>query len=165
MRAFGKFRPKPAWLMHREAIDAFEVLGPDARCCVSALTNILVEKNISPSSQAAIASALGAIGPSANAAIPALLREVKVTNSNARLDAIVALGAIHSGPEDVVPILIDCLDDPSPSVRAIAARSLGMFGTNAGSALPRLSRLNNEGRFQRIIDLAIKQITGMASRD
>src|SRR4030095_14816003 len=40
MRAFGKFRPKPAWLMHREAIDAFEVLGPDARCCVSAFTHI-----------------------------------------------------------------------------------------------------------------------------
>jgi hypothetical protein len=79
---------------------------------------------------------LGAFGPAARTAVPDLVRIVKGANFNARAPAIMSLGEIHSDPEVVVPLLIECLK--IDQLAANAAHALSAYGSQARAAVPAL---------------------------
>ena len=129
----------PATRRNSEAALAFGVLGAAGSNAVPALIQIY-EERISDASQMSTAWSLGWIGPTAAAAVPALVRTASNTNANAyvRGFAAEALGYIHAEPESVVPTLIISLKDSEPFVREHAAEALGSFGTDAKAAIPAL---------------------------
>lgn len=51
-----------------------------------------------------------------------------------------------AGGREVIPELIALLGDPRPDVRIVAASALSSFGSDAGAALPALTRLTNDMR-------------------
>ena len=119
------------------ACEAFRVLGAEAKSAVPALIAI-ANQNISPSSRCCAIRALGSIGPSANGAVPALLRWATNANAGVRYTAISALGKIGTEPDRVVPVLINAMHDPAPHVRTSALHALQDFGPNAKLAVPAL---------------------------
>jgi hypothetical protein len=122
------------------AVTGFKALGPQASNAVPRLIEIFdSDPHLFP--QQAIPAILGDIGPSAQQAIPALLRGMTHTNSFVRYNAIFAIGRIHPEPKVVVPALITRLNDPDILVRAQAARALGAFGKDAQPAVPVLLEL------------------------
>jgi len=125
---------------HRQAVQAFEILGDDAKGAVPALIKIY-NLNISDDSQYAVAAALGWIGPSARLAIPSLLQGMNGTNFHVRLFSIRALGQIHAESAVIVPALKGQLKDREPTVQMFAIGALGDFGPDAKPAVPALIQL------------------------
>jgi HEAT repeat protein len=119
------------------ACQAFRVLGAEAQSAVPALIEI-ANQNISPSSRYCAIRAVGSIGPSANGAVPALLRWAINPDAGVRCSAIFALGKIGAEPDRVVPVLMNALHDPRPDVRINAVRALVQFGPKARLAVPAL---------------------------
>lgn len=96
-------------------------------------------------------NALGAMGPAAEPAVPALIdllrnpaRAEKGTNApsklvgNSRSAAAAALGRIGPRANEAVPTLIAALEDENLPVRRWSATSLGEIGAEARSAVPAL---------------------------
>ena len=81
------------------------------------------------------ADALGAIGPEAKAAVPALAQALKDKDCDVRLYAAVALGKIGSEAGVAVPALIEALKDEDLCVRMGAEKALGEIGPTAMPAL------------------------------
>jgi hypothetical protein len=123
-----------------EAFTAFMVLGSGASNAVPGLIAI-IQSDPDPYPQTAVPVILGQIGPAAEQAIPALLRDIAHTNECVRHNAVWALAHIHAQPKLVVPALIKCLNDPEADVRATASWALGEFGKDAQSAIPALFAL------------------------
>ena len=119
------------------ACEAFRVLGAEAQSAVPALIEI-ANQNISHSSRCCAIRAVGSIGPSANGAVPALLRWATNPDAGVRCNAIFALGKIGAEPHRVVPVLMNALHDPRPDVRFNAVRALVQFGPKARLAVPAL---------------------------
>jgi hypothetical protein len=86
--------------------------------------------------RAGAASYLGAFGPAAKAAIPALMQAVQSSDDAVHESAITALGDIHCEPELVIPFLTRYLDNDN--VNDEAASALGKYGTLAQSAVPKI---------------------------
>jgi HEAT repeat protein len=129
------------WSHGRKHLDS---LAPDV---VSALVEALNDSVTSVRSNAA--RALGYIGASAKDAVPALLQAAD--NPELRAEAVTALGDIwfygrrdtiveclDSLAPDVVPALVEALNDSASSVRSNAARALGYIGAPAKDAVPAL---------------------------
>lgn len=74
---------------------------------------------------------LGALGPSASNAVPALLSVLNEQNTIARQMAIRALGQIRSRPELTVPALTNLLNDPLFGTQMAALSALRAFGYEA----------------------------------
>jgi HEAT repeat protein len=81
------------------------------------------------------AKSLGALGPLAESAVPALLKRLHDPESYIGLEAADALARI--GPASV-PGLTLALSDDAPRVRQAAAFALGQAGASAEPAIPRL---------------------------
>jgi HEAT repeat protein len=87
------------------------------------------------------ASALGHIGPTAAAAVPALIGLLKdpdpAPDPDMRLAAILALGRIGDAAADAAPALIGLLKspDPDPCVRLAVILALGHIGNADAVAL------------------------------
>jgi hypothetical protein len=113
----------------------FRALGTNAAAAVPALMQIA---NGKPGSRQDAIMSLGYIGPAAEAAVPSLLRLTGDTNWAIRLFSFVALGKIHSRPEDVFPALYNGLQDTNQRVRMAAAFAFAGFGESAASAVPQL---------------------------
>ena len=96
-------------------------LRSNAELAVPALVECL--NNEKADRQRAI-EALGAFGPSAKEAVPSLLGLATNADANVRGSACAALGEIHAQPDRVVPVLIDALHDPDPTVRRCATKAL-----------------------------------------
>jgi HEAT repeat protein len=111
-------------------------------------------KRKSRSSRSAAAVGLAALGPTAHAAIPALVTtmqeaiaaEHSTTVYGARTAR--ALGRIapqspdgQAKSADVIAALTEALDAPDASIRTAAAEALGNFGPKAAKAIPRLREL------------------------
>ncbi len=96
------------------------------------------------SNAAAIAYALGQIGPNAAAAVPALNKMLESPDSNVALADAWALVHICPASEDVaakaVPVLIAGLSSPLPVARRGAAEALRDMGPLARQALPALQK-------------------------
>jgi HEAT repeat protein len=81
---------------------------------------------------------LGAIGPAAEAAVPALVLALKDTDRSMGCRTATALGRIGPAAEQAVPALIEALEHPR--LRNHAARALGRIGPAAKAAVPALVR-------------------------
>ena len=122
---------------NQKACFAFRILGTNAACAVPALIEIY-EDGRSPFSQQCAAGVLGDIGPAAQAAIPALLRNVTNRDYDLRRTTVWAVGRIGGEPNVIVPVLRGVLKDPRIDVRDAAMVSLAAFGGHARSAVPEI---------------------------
>lgn len=118
----------------------FLLFSEDAKGAVPELATLVKRGSGTDGREEAIV-ALGHIGPSAQAAVPALLAIALDAKDPDRDGAIYSLGCIHSSPESAVPVLENCLRDPDGRVRYNAARSLSKFGEAAKSSAPTLVTL------------------------
>jgi HEAT repeat protein len=122
-------------LRNHLAARGFEILGAAGKEAVPALVQIL-EQNISASSRAATAEALGNIGPPAEEAIPSLLRVLDGQRAYEKCWSCYALAKIHRNPQQVVPALMKSALGPDCNVRAAAIAALGKLGSDAKLAVP-----------------------------
>ncbi len=91
------------------------------------------------------ASALGNFGPAAKDAIPVLREELKGEPKRGWWLAADTLGKI--GDEDVVPILIEALENRDGDIRRASMRALGNLGTLAQPAIATLEKAREEDSF------------------
>jgi len=70
-------------------------------------------------------------------------------DATVRFAAVQALGLQTQYPTEVIPLLINALDDPYNSVWSSAINSLARFGTNEGKAFEALSNLAATGSVRR----------------
>jgi hypothetical protein len=103
---------------------------------LNGLPGIYIPYSAAPQRRAEAALDLGDFGPAAKAAIPFLIQAVQGSDAAVRKDAIKSLGAIHSEPEVVIPVLTKYLDDGQ--LNDEAATALGNFGSLARPAIPKL---------------------------
>ncbi len=94
------------------------------------------------------------MGAQGDAAIPTLIKALKVENPELVWHAAHALGAISAKPAEVVPALTPLLKSSSPEVRAHAAIALGSFGGAAKSAVPELIKLLSDSDLNVKLDAA-----------
>ncbi|MDB6068148.1 MAG: repeat protein [Pedosphaera sp.] len=139
LRVF-KMKQVPAAIQWQEGYCGFRALGVDGKEAVPELIEIYEWNNL-PEARYAIAGALGAIGPAAKAAVPALIRGIG-KNGILSSEAVDALGEIHSEPELTVPVLLKYLGRDSP-FRRDAAVALAHFGADAKPAVPLLLEMIN----------------------
>lgn len=112
----------------------------------SALVPALIKRLETDDAKSGVAhvQALGAIGPAARAAAPALLLSAKESNDDLRGAVIAALGDIAADERRCVPWLIEQLERDEQVIRA--ANALAQFGGRARSALPHLAPLLKSAR-------------------
>ena len=89
--------------------------------------------------------ALGAFGPAATGARETILSLTTATDAHIRPAAVAALWAVGGDPAEVMPLLLDLLDDPITFRISDAAGLLGEMGPPASAALPRLRNLLTHG--------------------
>jgi hypothetical protein len=135
---FVRIRYRYARTRHDDAAYAFQILGTDAACAVPELIRICEHSRYCTSREYA-AKALDKIGPAANAAVPALLRNFSHANAEVRFAAVSAIYSIGGDPTIVVPALTGVLKDPNRDVRFNAVAALRKFGKQAKSAIPELT--------------------------
>jgi len=134
-------------------LEALKTLGAKAAPAVDNLIPLLNEKYVGSFA----AQALGAIGPDAAAAAPALI-EAAVNWKKDRADALCALAEIKAGGAQfakVAPKLLDDLDLRNYTLRALAA-----MGPDAAAAMPAVAKLlDSEDDYER--SEAVKALAGM----
>lgn len=131
--------PEPA--VRVEAARAlFEATGT-----VEGVVPVLVAALEEPEVHWQAALALGAMGPAAASAVPALLErlESEVAHRPARMPATASLALARMGAV-ATPGLVELLHHPEPSVRLGAVTALAGHGPGARSAVPRLIELLEE---------------------
>lgn len=68
-------------------------------------------------------------------AVPLIIQRLNDPDPEVRTRSLAALGAIKLRPNEVVPAVMVCLDDPFPNASWHAADALGQFGSDAKSAV------------------------------
>jgi hypothetical protein len=132
-------RFKTAETQHLYALFGFYCLGPQGKSAMPALIEISNEYRPGRDDDPVpIARIFAGLGPAAADAVPWLVQDITDTNVLIRLNAVEALGKIHSRPELAVPALTGSLRDPDMAVRVNAAFSLEAFESDAKSAVPEL---------------------------
>jgi len=123
------------------------------RAVVTALVDALTDPD--GAVRRATASSLGAIGPEAVDAIPALAATAMDSDPSVRNATIEALGRM--GSPAAVPVLVQALKDPETA--SLAVRALGNMGPTARGAIPALKefQLQNGTRHSEV-EAAIKAI-------
>jgi hypothetical protein len=114
---------------HRGAM-GLQALGQAAGSAVPAVIQIY-EARLSPSSERWSSYALGAIGPAAKEAIPALLRGATNANPQSRQNSLIALASMHTEPALVVAALTNAFRDEDGNVRLWACNRFGLLGNEA----------------------------------
>ena len=128
----------PAVVRHQWAELGFMLLGSAGSNAVPSLVEVLDAETWGTAQWSAV-QALGAIGPAATPAAPAILRALAGTNNMDQGRCLWALGQIHGHPESVVPVLIKHLNQRN--FEQVAAEALGQFGPEAAPAVPDLIRI------------------------
>lgn len=137
---FIKFNFADAERIRVMGVRGFKALGESTKGAVPDLLTLVKGGSGTVGREEAI-YCLAHIGPSAQAAIPALLVIASDAKDQNRSDAFMVLGYIHASPESVVPFLTSRLRDPDEVVRLNAIRALYRFGEAAKSAVPSLNAL------------------------
>jgi len=167
------------WLLEKKeerqknAMKAFEVLGPIAAPAVPELHRLVCRTNAPETAERAL-TALASIGPAAvpavidilstthfsghwimqnclgilgtNAApvVPILIKNLRNPDEQVAQNSALSLGAVGCDPERSVSALIEVLGDPRPKVRKAAITALLSFGSSARDALPALTNFLND---------------------
>lgn len=105
-----------------------ERCGPRAAGVVPALVEELRAETDPPYCAAAALEALGAIGPAAKGAVPAVAALLAKPDDDWRIPAAVCLGQIGPAAKDAVPALQKLRTEPNPAVRLAAAFALARIG-------------------------------------
>jgi HEAT repeat protein len=96
------------------------------------------------------AKALGAIGPEAKDAVPALSVALRDENDLVRLNASLALLKIAPESQAAIPALAEALHDQIPLIRMNAAMALNRMGGQSRAAVPALiSALKDRDNWRR----------------
>jgi HEAT repeat protein len=103
---------------------------------LNGLPGISIPYADAPQRRAAAAYDLGSFGSAARAAVPSLIQALQGNDPEVHANAIKSLGAIHSEPEVVIPLLTKYLDDNQ--LNDEAAMALGDFGSLARPAIPKI---------------------------
>ena len=109
------------------AVRALRQIGAAA---VPALVGALQKEDNLPLRKEVIDS-LGSIGPTAKAAVPALVAELKDDHVQLRKSAAEALGQIGPAAKSAIPRLVAALEDEDDETREWAADALGYIGPAA----------------------------------
>lgn len=128
-------------------------IGPLAISAVPALTGALNDTN--PAVEIASAWSLWQISGKTNPAAATLKQVMKPAPSGRwAFQAAVELSQIDPNDPDAIPALIAALQDPYGGVRMGAARTLGIYGPAASTAVPALKKeIENGSPQMRIIAL------------
>ena len=110
--------------------------GPAPPSRVTAEDGINGLKADDPAKRRKAAVALGALGPRAKAAVPALAAALKDTDVSVRGAAALALGTMGSEARAAVPALAEVLKDDKDGVRHAALVALSAVGPEAKGAVP-----------------------------
>ncbi len=138
-----KFDFTPASNLNVWASHGFGALGARASNAVPALQKIIGGHNSLNSRLQAVYS-LGWIGPPASNAVPALINIISDTNTQIRVSALSALGAIHARPDLVMPAIFEVAQHSDPSSQAQAVYVLKNYGAEARQAIhPYLGIISN----------------------
>jgi HEAT repeat protein len=173
------------------AADVLGRIGPPARAAVPALLALLKDKSAAAALTAAMALshidstraaaaaplladaldlpgatvALANIGPSARAAVPALIAALKPGKNSANADLLytgVRLALARIGPS-AVPALIETLKDKRPGVAPMAAEALSWVLPPQKSAVPALRQAIKEDRAHAdVYALALMRLSPLA---
>ncbi len=155
---------------HWEAEWGLYCLGPQAKSAVPALLESYNETKhqsfgaenhwADQNELTTIALIYASIGPVAADAIPQLVQDTTADRPDLRMNAVFALGQIHSNPELTLPALANSLRDPENAVKAVAAYSLGVFGSDAKSVIPELTKIlaNPDSKIKEAAASALKKI-------
>ncbi len=178
--------------VREESVKKLEKMGPDAYGALGVLVELFKDPNMAVRNSASVAVArigpravpvlceslgnaddevrasaayaLAVMGPSANRAVPLLIKTLeKDRNESVRGNVISALGAI--GDEKAIPALIRTLrGDSSENIRSDAARVLGRFEKNAKEVVPALiAAINIEPKrhaFETVVDWSVVRFNG-----
>ena len=89
------------------------------------------------------AAGLGHAQTNADVVVPALLRTLSDSDPDVRASAAFQLGgpAFQTKKAQIIPALIPLLTDSQPEPRRAAVARLGLYGAEAGVALPLITRL------------------------
>lgn len=102
--------------------------------------------NEMPVARREVAMALRKLGPTAEVAVPELVKALKAEqDQRVRTEIISALGDIGPGAAEALPLVLQSLSDSVPMIRYSACYALGKFGAKARDALPVLKN-NLQGR-------------------
>ncbi len=169
------------------AANCLGLLGPRAKAAVAPLAAVMTRDfgreelaNIDP--QVSAARALGRIGSSAKAAVPALIRTLKYRrvlreggvgeeyrDPSAAVAAAEVLGSLGSEAKAAIPALIGVIQAPEPGgdadwrVRRAAILALGRIGPDAKPAIPALRNLiDGDRKRPRYLHEAIAALSRMA---
>jgi len=117
------------------ARDGFQILGSAAKPAVPVLVTWLNDKD--QSVRATALEMLGAIGPSAEDSIAAIVGLLRTGNSWCDGVALTSLGEIRSKPNLVVPLLVEKITNSSTSRidRIYALMAVGEFHTEGRAAI------------------------------
>jgi HEAT repeat protein len=138
-----------AEMQARLAVLGFEILGPEARCAVPELGQLMLTRTSQSGDMAVLALVL--IGKEG---LPPLV--AALTNSQALKRSLAAglIGFIMPGPAktnalnaaDAVPALVQCLGDKDQLVAGNAARTLGQLGILPNIVVPALTKALSDTR-------------------
>jgi HEAT repeat protein len=142
-----RFHFRRAEYCHAKATYGFGALGPAARPAVPALIRLLHDQD--KEVRAAAAQCLSLIGADARDAVPALIRALNEEGNGygpVLLNSMLALGAIHSEPEVVVPLLVEYLNGSRKdwNYGASAMDALSRYREKAKPAVPAILPFLND---------------------
>ena len=103
-------------------------------------------KHVDSDVRESIARALGAIGPEAKVAVPALAAQLEDIDRAVRTACTKALGQIGPNAAAAVPRLIELFNDKDYGVREAVCRALGQIGAASTPALPGLMKQLQDDR-------------------
>jgi HEAT repeat protein len=113
--------------------------GPPPDDAVSVLIGLTADENVPPQTRARALGALAKSKTAASGVVPAYLASLKSPDEPVRIQALRCLGAsVKVRDRDVLPKLLDALNDPSKSVRDAAAESLDRAGSFDQTHVPAL---------------------------
>ncbi len=126
--------------VRQAAAQALLQLGEDSKGALAPLVAAL-DSDTYPKVAWYAAGALGAIGPPAAEAVPALIKALGDKDGSVRATAAEALGKIGPAASKAAPALLTALRDQAPLVRETAARSLVNIRAPAEELVPALTKL------------------------
>ncbi len=124
------------------AADALGRIGSSSKPAIPSLLKILANKMEDSFDRTVAASALGKIGLDANKAVPVLKECLEDQDFHVRVEAAYSLWEINQNPRDVMPALIEILNnDRNYNAQRRAVEVVGHIGPDAKGAVPAL--INN----------------------